>query len=260
MKEFKTRLLSSIIYSALLISSVFFSSLSYLVVMLFLCLLTIIEYQKFNKIRNLFSVFFLLILSILSYFELISYWIFNLILIISLISNTVLATLILLNKLKLNVFKKHFLLITYLTLSSFFILKIPFDDSIFFEKKILFFLLIIWSNDTFAYIFGKLFGRTFLNKKISPKKTWEGLFFGIFISSIISYLMNLFYFQYDIYFVIIASICICITGVIGDLTQSFFKRNAKVKNSGKVIPGHGGVFDRMDSMIFSAPFYYLIIS
>ena len=57
MKEFKTRLLSSIVYSSLLISCIFFSSLSYLVVMLFLCLLTIIEYQKFNKIRNLFSVF-----------------------------------------------------------------------------------------------------------------------------------------------------------------------------------------------------------
>ena len=53
---------------------------------------------------------------------------------------------------------------------------------------------------------------------------------------------------------------ICITGIIGDLTQSFLKRNAKVKNSGKIIPGHGGVFDRMDSMIFSAPFYYLIIN
>ena len=260
MKEFKTRLLSSIVYSALLISSVFVSSLSYKIVMFFLCLLTIIEYQKFNKIRNLFSIFFLLTLSILSYFELISYWIFNLILLISLISNTILAILILLNKLKLNVFKKHFLLFTYLVLSSFFILKIPFDNSIFFEKKILFFLLIIWSNDTFAYIFGKLFGKTFLNQKISPKKTWEGLFFGIFISLITSYLMNIIYFQYDISFVIIATIFICITGIIGDLTQSFLKRNAKVKNSGKIIPGHGGVFDRMDSMIFSAPFYYLIIN
>ena len=79
-----------------------------------------------------------------------------------------------------------------------------------------------------------------------------------FINNII--FTNLFYFQYDVFFVIIATICICITGVIGDLIQSFFKRNAKVKNSGKVIPGHGGVFDRMDSMIFSAPFYYLIIS
>ena len=260
MKEFKTRLLSSIVYSALLISSVFVSSISYKIVMFFLCLLTIIEYQKFNKIRNLFSIFFLLALSILSYFELISYWIFNLILSISLISNTILAILILLNKLKLNVFKKHFLLVTYLTLSSFFILKIPFDNSMFFEKKILFFLLIIWSNDTFAYIFGKLFGKTFLNQKISPKKTWEGLFFGIFISLITSYLMNVVYFQYDISFVIIATIFICITGIIGDLTQSFLKRNAKVKNSGKIIPGHGGVFDRMDSMIFSAPFYYLIIN
>ena len=260
MKEFKTRLLSSIVYSALLISSVFVSSLSYIIVMLFLCLLTIIEYQKFNRIRNLFSIFFLLTLSVLSYFELINYWIFNLILSISLISNTILAILILLNKLKLNVFKKHFLLVTYLTLSSFFILKIPFDDSIFFEKKILFFLLIIWSNDTFAYIFGKLFGKTLLNQKISPKKTWEGLFFGIFISLITSYLMNIIYFQYDISFVIIATIFICITGIIGDLTQSFLKRNAKVKNSGKIIPGHGGVFDRMDSMIFSAPFYYLIIN
>ena len=72
--------------------------------------------------------------------------------------------------------------------------------------------------------------------------------------------MNIIYFQYDISFVIIATIFICITGIIGDLTQSFLKRNAKVKNSGKIIPGHGGVFDRMDSMIFSAPFYYLIIN
>ena len=72
--------------------------------------------------------------------------------------------------------------------------------------------------------------------------------------------MNIIYFQYNISFVIIATIFICITGIIGDLTQSFLKRNAKVKNSGKIIPGHGGVFDRMDSMIFSAPFYYLIIN
>ena len=72
--------------------------------------------------------------------------------------------------------------------------------------------------------------------------------------------MNIIYFRYDISFVIIATIFICITGIIGDLTQSFLKRNAKVKNSGKIIPGHGGVFDRMDSMIFSAPFYYLIIN
>ena len=168
MKEFKTRLLSSIVYSSLLISCIFFSSLSYLVVMLFLCLLTVLNIKSSIKSVIYFQ-FFLLILSILSYFELISYWIFNLILIISLISNTFLVFLILLNKLKLNVFKKHFLLITYLTLSSFFILKIPFDDSIFLKKNS-FFLLIIWSNDTFAYIFGKLFGRTFLNKKISPKK------------------------------------------------------------------------------------------
>tara|TARA_B100000963_G_scaffold148267_1_gene129112 strand:- start:86618 stop:87400 length:783 start_codon:yes stop_codon:yes gene_type:complete len=260
MKEFKTRLLSSIVYSVLIISSVFISSLSYLVVMFFLCLLTITEYQKFNKIRNIFSVLLLFTLIILMYFNLINNWIFNLILIISIISNIILAILILLNKLDLNVFKKHFLLVSYLTLSSFFILKIPFNDSIFFEKKILFFLLIIWSNDTFAYIFGKFFGKTFLNQKISPKKTWEGLFFGIFISLIMSYLANIFYFQYDIFFVIIATICICITGILGDLTQSFFKRSANVKNSGKIIPGHGGIFDRMDSMIFSAPFFYLIIN
>tara|TARA_B100000945_G_C20237130_1_gene528125 strand:+ start:81 stop:611 length:531 start_codon:yes stop_codon:yes gene_type:complete len=175
-------------------------------------------------------------------------------------SNTILAILILFNKLKLNMFKKHLLLIMYLTLSSFFILKIPFNETIFFEKKILLFLFIIWSNDTFAYIFGKLFGKTFLNKKISPKKTWEGLFFGIFNTIIILYLMNIIYFKFDDFFIIITTICICVTSIVGDLTQSFFKRNAKVKNSGKLIPGHGGVFDRMDSMIFSAPFYYLIIN
>jgi phosphatidate cytidylyltransferase len=122
------------------------------------------------------------------------------------------------------------------------------------------FFFLLWSNDSFAYVFGKSMGKHKLFERISPKKTIEGFIGGLVMCLIFSQLIFYFYpteiSQVNwIGIAIIASI----GGTIGDLIQSKLKRIAKVKDSGKIIPGHGGIFDRMDSTVFSITFVYIFL-
>ena len=94
--------------------------------------------------------------------------------------------------------------------------------------------------------------------EISPNKTWEGFFGGLLASLIFIYLLEVFFNLYDSYWIFLGVI-IPVLSLIGDLLQSLYKRKAKKKDSGNLIPGHGGVFDRMDSVIYSALYYYLFL-
>jgi phosphatidate cytidylyltransferase len=122
----------------------------------------------------------------------------------------------------------------------------------------------IWINDTMAYIVGSLIGKTPFSK-ISPKKTWEGTIGGAILAIlIIGFLFPLLaekYFypfaQHKIWFVI-AALC-AILGTIGDLFESKLKRRANVKDSGTIMPGHGGFLDRFDSLLFAAPAVWLYV-
>ncbi len=122
----------------------------------------------------------------------------------------------------------------------------------------------IWINDTMAYIVGSLIGKTPFSK-ISPKKTWEGTIGGAILAIlIIGFLFPLLadkYFypfaQHKIWFVI-AALC-AIFGTIGDLFESKLKRMANVKDSGTIMPGHGGFLDRFDSLLFAAPAVWLYV-
>jgi len=126
---------------------------------------------------------------------------------------------------------------------------------------IIFLGAVVWGADTFAYYTGKVFGRRKLYEEVSPNKTIEGAFGSIggavFISILIRFLLPL---DISLEKAILAAIIIGVVGVIGDLVESMFKRDAGVKDSGHLIPGHGGVLDKVDGMLFTAPFlYYLII-
>ena len=122
--------------------------------------------------------------------------------------------------------------------------------------------VILWSSDTFAFITGKYFGKHKLAEKISPKKTIEG-FVGGFIGSMLMAFLFYRYANLDVglqltQFLFLTSIVV-VTGALGDLLESRFKRLAGVKDSGNVIPGHGGILDRLDSFMLAVPFVFIYL-
>ena len=119
-------------------------------------------------------------------------------------------------------------------------------------------LCIIWASDTFAYLTGKAFGKHKLFERISPKKTIEGFLGGLVGAVIISILIDI-YSVRPMWQWIILAVVLVVTGTIGDLVESSFKRAAKVKDSGTILPGHGGLLDRLDSLLFASPFAYLTL-
>jgi phosphatidate cytidylyltransferase len=116
--------------------------------------------------------------------------------------------------------------------------------------------LLIWTNDTFAYLSGRFFGRTKLFERISPKKTWEGTIGGIFFTIGVAYLISLWCNDYSLSFWIIAALIIAPCSIFGDLLESLFKRSLNIKDSGNILPGHGGILDRFDAALFAIPFFY----
>ena len=132
--------------------------------------------------------------------------------------------------------------------------------------QVLAFLILIWMSDTAAYVFGSLFGKHKLAPDISPGKTWEGFLcscvFTIGLAIGLSYI-PFFHQQISLWGWIVFSLIIQVFGLLGDLIESLFKRKAGVKDSGDIIPGHGGVLDRIDSILFAtipAYLFYLLIS
>jgi phosphatidate cytidylyltransferase len=122
------------------------------------------------------------------------------------------------------------------------------------------FFIILWSDDTFAYLTGILIGKHKLFEKISPKKTWEGSFGGLAFGILAAYVLSLFFTELTVMQWIGAALIIAVTGTLGDLSESLLKRKFNVKDSGTLLPGHGGILDRFDSVLFSAPalFSYLL--
>lgn len=123
--------------------------------------------------------------------------------------------------------------------------------------------ILIWTNDTFAYLVGKNFGKNKLFPSVSPKKTMEGFVGGLLFSVICGILLAKYFIEAKlIYFWVIIAIIVSIFSTLGDLIESKFKRVAGVKDSGTIMPGHGGILDRLDSIIFVIPFinlFYLIL-
>lgn len=119
--------------------------------------------------------------------------------------------------------------------------------------------ILIWTNDTGAYIVGISIGKHRLFERISPKKSWEGFFGGLAFAMIAGYILSLFFTELNSIKWIISAIIIVITGTYGDLIESMIKRDLGVKDSGNILPGHGGILDRFDSIFFAAPFYFLTL-
>jgi len=154
--------------------------------------------------------------------------------------------------------RKHLLTLFYIVPSIIFLTMIPVYKPNYQHVLIGTFVL-IWTNDSFAYLVGKNFGKHKLFERISPKKTIEGFIGGAIASMLISYLIFEYVGLLSWWAWGILAVIVSVFGTLGDLVQSKFKRKADVKDSGKIMPGHGGIFDRMDSMLFSSTFVFIFI-
>lgn len=116
-----------------------------------------------------------------------------------------------------------------------------------------------WVSDTFAYFVGKSFGKHKLAPRLSPKKTVEGALGGIAGAALVGFVSTLVFSGLNTWAVMLLGAFIGIASLLGDLVESALKRQAKVKDSGRIIPGHGGVLDRFDSLLFTGPLVYYVV-
>lgn len=259
MNEFTTRVISGSLYVALLTATMFFSPLAFYALIGIFSVLALWEFQRLIDFNSSFWPFVLLSLFSLSYLGFLAENIIKIMIGLAIGVNLFLTYLCLRQK-KPNysrVLKTSFTLF-YLITSSVFIpllMDLSLSEQPFY---LLLFYLSIWVNNSFAYLVGSRFGKTKLFPAISPKKSWEGYLGGTVATLLLLYLVEDALQLFGALWWAIG-LLIPLFATLGDFIQSYFKRRANVKDSGSLLPGHGGFYDRMDSVIYTAPFYYLLL-
>lgn len=273
MKEFYTRSITAIAYATVILLPLFYSEYLFYTIGFVCSLILVFEFIKLisNYNHKFFSrdtgksnfILYMTFPLYISLFILSKNQIFEIaFLIIIVLTNFVLGFSLIKNKLfSYSILKNRFIGHFYLvgSLVIFFSLPNIFGE---YNPYIVFsFLSLIWISDSAAYVFGVTFGKRPLFKTVSPKKSIEGFIGGLSFAIMLSIIFS-FYLSLNITLLqwIILGLLTGCTGTLGDLVQSQFKREAGVKDSGNLLPGHGGLYDRMDSIIFAAPIIYLTLT
>lgn len=131
------------------------------------------------------------------------------------------------------------------------------------NQELLGFFYLVWINETGAYVTGKSFGRKKLFESVSPNKSWEGLIGGSILALLAAWVISIYYTNLTSFNWLVITLIIIIMGSFGDLFESMLKRSFNAKDSGNILPGHGGILDRFDGVLFAAPFvlaYLFLIS
>lgn len=281
MNETLKRALSGAVYIVLLLFCILYSKESFFILFGLFMLVACYEFSKLVHINTYLSlvlglVLYSSIIGLVFYPKFIEHLLSTkIVLNINLVYNILLAFTLVISircifflfcdsEKQTSVFSKYLFLLGYIILPFLFITKISFGEKNYNNKIIIGLFILIWTNDTFAYLVGKNFGKHKLLEKISPKKTIEGFAGGVLFAMLAAALLSKFYikpnpsFQNTSYLIwIFIALIAGVVGTIGDLIESKFKRLAGVKDSGSIMPGHGGILDRLDSIIFVAPFIYL---
>ncbi len=257
MNETLTRTLSGVLYIIILISASLYLN-SFLALFGLFLLMMVIEFCELVKLPKMLPIILaLLIYLLLSYF-IVSDAVDFIVMLLT-FSTAVKATAFLFERKQhpLGYFSKYAYLIGYIIFPIILLTKIPLLGKTFNPKIIIGIFILIWANDTMAFVVGKSIGKTKLFERISPKKTIEGFMGGVVFAVIFSILIAKYYLNEPYTHWIVIALIVGVFGTVGDLIESKFKRMAGVKDSGKIMPGHGGILDRLDSIIFVGPFVFL---
>jgi len=275
MNETLKRSISGAVYVILLLSSILFSTESFYILFGLFLLITVNEFCELIQLNKVISIL-LAIAIYLFFYEAnlknnnlfsnagVHYATLTALAITLIVSIKSVLFLFDEKEVKSTILSKYTYLIGYIILPFVFITRIPFGEKGYNPKIIISIFILIWTNDTFAYIVGKSMGKRKLFERVSPKKTIEGFIGGLLFAIVASYIISKYYFEPKEYYskksVVIwmtIAIIVGVFGTIGDLIESKFKRAAGVKDSGSIMPGHGGILDRLDSVIFVAPIIFL---
>jgi phosphatidate cytidylyltransferase len=240
-----------------MVGAILLSRYAFLALMLVFGFMCLIELQRLLKLKSYFS--YLLLIGLFYFFgyrETNEYLILILLYASLLVKLILIRDLLVIRKIRLFESKKYALAIFYLIASVCFMGLISNYDGKYSPELLLGIFALIWINDTFAYLIGKNFGRHKLFQRISPNKTWEGFIGGVVFSCIGGYLIYIFTETLTVDLWIWTALITSVFGTFGDLIQSKLKRQADVKDSGTLLPGHGGLFDRLDSILFASTFIY----
>lgn len=271
MKESSKRIVSGLIFAAIFIASlkthVSFTLLTFA--------FGLISSYEFNKLVNQKGLgFYIIFILIFGYFSITEYYLNSILdsnsffndlkdtlLILSIFVSIFLVRDLFSSRDLPNFLKKKYINFTFYISSSFVFIYLIANFNGFYDPSIILgCFILIWVNDSFAYIVGKNFGKQKLFYSISPHKTIEGFLGGLFFccisASVVSRYVNE---SMDTSYWLIIAIIVSIFGTLGDLIESKFKRESNVKDSGNIIPGHGGMLDRLDSVIFASPYIYLFL-
>lgn len=261
MSETVVRIISGAVYALLLLLSIFISEYTFIGLVFVFAIIALRELLQLMHLES-YLAYGLLVASFV-FFSLYHYFQYtNLLLvlmILTLIVNVLLIRdLVVIRKIPLFDRRKYLIIFFYLIASLVFLTLLPYagPDKTYNPQIVIGVFVLIWSNDSFAYLIGKTFGRRKLFERISPNKTVEGFLGGALLTLGVSYLIYLCapVFPFKIWLVI--AVITSIFGTFGDLIQSKLKRQAGVKDSGHLMPGHGGLLDRLDSIIFAVTFIY----
>lgn len=260
MSEVLKRTLSGIVYILLLIGALLFSEQSFLLLFTLFFLIAINEFCNLYNVKKMYGYIVALFFASSLYF----------------IHNSPLNSLFLIvlpfsiyliyDLFKIDFTNTHGLpkqlmhMIGYVVVPFLIITQLPFNNKVYQPNLLICIFVLVWCNDTFAYICGRLFGKHKLYEKISPKKTIEGFVGGLIFTEIAAFLIYIYLpgQDFSLLFWLVVGLTISAMGTLGDLIESKYKRQANVKDSGSIMPGHGGILDRLDSILFAAPFLFLI--
>ncbi|RXP46596.1 phosphatidate cytidylyltransferase [Lutibacter sp. HS1-25] len=267
MKKLSKRALSGLVFVSVLIFAILFSKISFISLFFVLMIFCLYEFQKMIKLKSVFPYLIgtqlFIFGNILNVEDLPSITIYEYVGVLLFLTIFISFASILLAKKEdvISHLGKIFLTIIYIVVPFTLMVQIPFlnTDYNYVNTTILGVFILIWTSDTFAFLIGKNFGKHKLLERISPNKTIEGFIGGMVFTFIASFVLAKFFTTLSLdRWVVIAGI-VSIFGVLGDLIESMFKRQAGVKDSSNFIPGHGGFLDRFDSVIFAAPFIFIYL-